>query len=120
MSTNNFNIDGLTDRQVIISREKYGQNKLEYKKENKLLSTIKRIIKEPMLILLLIAALIYFISGKTNDGFFLVGAIIFQISISLFQYSRSKNALDKLKDFTQPKCKVIRNGKEQEIKSEGT
>jgi Ca2+-transporting ATPase len=118
MSVNNFNINGLTDRQVILSREKHGQNKLEYKKENKLLSTIKRLIKEPMLILLLIAALIYFISGKTNNGFFLVAAIVFQISISLFQYSRSKNALEKLKNFSQPKCRVIRNGKEQEIKSE--
>ncbi|OUL63557.1 cation-translocating P-type ATPase [Flavobacterium sp. AJR] len=118
MPVNNFNINGLTDKEVILSREKYGLNKLDYKKENTLLSTIKRIAKEPMIILLLIAALIYFISGKTNDGFFLVAAIIFQVSISLFQYSRSKNALEKLKDFAQPKCKVIRNGKEEEIKSE--
>jgi Ca2+-transporting ATPase len=118
MPVNNFNINGLTDKEVILSREKYGLNKLDYKKENNLLHTIKRIVKEPMIILLLIAALIYFISGKTNDGFFLVAAIIFQISISLFQYSRSKNALEKLKDFTQAKCRVIRNGKEQEIKSE--
>ncbi|MBF7093011.1 cation-translocating P-type ATPase [Flavobacterium sp. ALJ2] len=118
MPANNFNISGLTDKEVILSREKYGLNKLDYKKENNLLSTIKRIIKEPMIILLLVAALIYFISGKTNDGFFLVAAIVFQVSISLFQYSRSKNALEKLKDFAQPKCKVIRNGKEEEIKSE--
>lgn len=118
MPVNNFDINGLTDKEVILSREKYGLNKLDYKKENNLLSTIKRVAKEPMIILLLIAALIYFISGKTNDGFFLVAAIIFQVSISLFQYSRSKNALEKLKDFAQPKCKVIRNGKEEEIKSE--
>lgn len=118
MPANNFNINGLTDKEVTLSKEKYGLNKLDYKKDNNLLSTIKRIVKEPMIILLLIAALIYFVSGKTNDGFFLVAAIIFQVSISLFQYSRSKNALEKLKDFTQPKCKVIRNGKEEEIKSE--
>jgi Ca2+-transporting ATPase len=118
MPVNNFDINGLTDKEVILSKEKYGLNKLDYKKENNLLSTIKRVAKEPMIILLLIAALIYFISGKTNDGFFLVAAIIFQVSISLFQYSRSKNALEKLKDFAQPKCKVIRNGKEEEIKSE--
>ncbi|HEY0667354.1 MAG TPA: cation-translocating P-type ATPase, partial [Sphingobacteriaceae bacterium] len=35
-----------------------------------------------------------------------------------FQDSRSRNALEKLKDFTQPHCKVIRNGKLDEIKSE--
>jgi P-type Ca2+ transporter type 2C len=118
MSANNFNISGLTNEQVALAREKFGQNKLDYKKENTLLDTIKRMGKDPMLILLLVASAIYFISGKTGDGIFLVCAIIFQISISLYQDSRSKNALEKLKDFSQPKCKVIRNGREEEIKSE--
>jgi P-type Ca2+ transporter type 2C len=52
MSTNNFNINGLTDEQVIIAREKYGQNKLQYKKENGFLDALKSLSKEPMLILL--------------------------------------------------------------------
>ncbi|MGB4774264.1 MAG: cation-translocating P-type ATPase, partial [Daejeonella sp.] len=82
------------------------------------LDTVKRIAKDPMMILLLVAATIYFISGKTGDGIFLAVAIVFQTSISLYQYSRSKNALDKLKDFSQPNCKVIRNGNVVEIRSE--
>lgn len=118
MPENNFNIRGLTNEQVTLAREKFGQNKLHYKKENGILDTLKRIGKDPMMILLLTAASIYFISGKTGDGIFLAAAIVFQTSISLFQYSRSKNALQKLKDFSQPHCKVIRNGKKEEIKSE--
>ncbi len=70
------------------------------------------------MILLLVASSIYFISGKIGDGFFLVAAILFQASISLYQDSRSKNALEKLKDLSQPGCKVIRNGEVKEIKSE--
>ena len=31
MPANKFNIHGLTDEQVIIAMEKYGQNKLKYK-----------------------------------------------------------------------------------------
>ncbi len=118
MPANNFNISGLTDEQVILARKEFGQNKLDYKKESSLFDTIKRIAKDPMLIMLLVAASIYFISGKTGDGIFLTAAIVFQTSISLYQYSRSKNALDKLKDFSQPHCKVIRNGNIEEIKSE--
>lgn len=118
MPAKNFDILGLTDEQVIIAREKFGQNKLDYKKENSFLDTVKRIAKEPMTILLLVASSIYFISSKTGDGIFLVIAIIFITSISLYQDSRSKNALEKLKDFSQPNCKVIRNGKVEEIKSE--
>ena len=118
MPANHFNILGLTNEQVILARGKFGQNKLDYKKENSFLDTVKRIAKDPMMILLLVAATIYFISGKTGDGIFLAVAIVFQTSISLYQYSRSKNALEKLKDFSQPNCKVIRNGKVEEIKSE--
>jgi Ca2+-transporting ATPase len=118
MSKNHFDILGLTNEQVILAREKFGQNKLYYKKENSFFDTVKNIVKEPMMILLLVAASIYFISGKTGDGIFLTVAIIFQASISLYQDSRSKNALEKLKDLSQPNCKVIRNGKIEEIKSE--
>ena len=118
MPANQFNILGLTNEQVILAREKYGQNKLKYKKGNEFLDTVERFAKDPMMILLLVASTIYFISGKIGDGIFLTVAIVFQTSISLFQYSRSKNALEKLKDFSQPNCKVIRNGNIVEIKSE--
>jgi Ca2+-transporting ATPase len=118
MSANNFDILGLTNEEVILAREKFGQNKLDSKKESGFLDILKRIAKEPMTVLLLVAASIYFISGKTGDGLFLVAAIIFITSISLYQNSRSKNALEKLKDFSQPNCKVIRNAKVEEIKSE--
>ena len=118
MSVNNFNINGLTDEQVIIARKKYGYNRLQYKKENGLLDALKSLAKEPMLILLLVASSIYFISGDTGDGIFMLSAIILVSAISLYQDSRSRNALEKLKNFTQPHCKVIRNGAVVEIKSE--
>jgi Ca2+-transporting ATPase len=118
MASNNFNILGLTSDQVIEARERFGQNKLSYKKENSFIDTVKRFSKDPMIILLLVASTIYFMSGETGNGIFLVLAIIFITSISLYQNSRSKNALEKLKDFSQPSCKVIRNGEIKEIKSE--
>ena len=93
--TNNYSeIQGLVNHQVILAREKFGINKLDYKKENGFLDTVKRIAEDPMMILLLAACSIYFISGKIGDGIFLAVAIIFQTSISLYQYARSKNALE--------------------------
>jgi Ca2+-transporting ATPase len=118
MPENHLNIKGLSTEQVIQAREKFGLNKLDYKKGNTFLDTLKRIAQDPMIILLLVASSIYFISGKIGDGIFLAAAILFQTSISLYQYSRSKNALEKLKYYSQPNCKVIRNGEEIEIKSE--
>jgi Ca2+-transporting ATPase len=118
MSTNQFNILGLTNEQVILAREKFGKNRLDYKKQNSFLEALKHIFKEPMTIILLVAATIYFISGESGDGFFLLAAILFITSISLYQNSRSNNALEKLKDLSEPNCKVIRNGIIEEIKSE--
>ena len=118
MSANNFNIKGLTDEEVRLSREQYGRNALKFKKENGVLDALKSLAKEPMIILLILASLIYFISGQIDDGIFLLSAIIIVSVISLYQDSKSRNALQKLKDFTQPYCTVIRNGATLKIKSE--
>lgn len=118
MSKNDLNIKGLTQEQVLLARKKFGKNKLSYKKENEFKEALKSIVKEPMVLLLFVASIIYFVSGKTGDGIFLAAAIILVSVISLYQDSRSRNALEKLKDFTQPHSKVIRNGETEEIKSE--
>ena len=113
-----FKIRGLTEEQVHKSRLKFGSNNLKYKKENGFFTALKSLAKEPMVLLLLVASSIYFVSGNIGDGIFLALAIIMVGSISLFQDSRSRIALEKLKIYSQPNCKVIRNGKVKEIKSE--
>jgi Ca2+-transporting ATPase len=111
MSIKNFNIKGLSDEEVIHSRQQYGSNTSDYKKPNFLLESLKKLVQEPLIIvLLLVSSTIYFITGKTADALFLLFAILFVSVISLYQDTRSKNALEKLRNYTQPKCKVIRNG----------
>lgn len=118
MPANHFNIKGLSSEEVVFAREKFGDNALKYKKENTFLDALKSLIKEPMIILLLVASLIYFVNSMVSDGIFMVSAIIVISLISLYQDSRSRNALEKLKHFTQPNCKVIRDGETVEINSE--
>lgn len=118
MAKNNFNLEGLNSDSVLLSRAEHGANKLEYVKEKRFLMALKSILKEPMVILLLVASLIYFGSGKIGDGIFLAATIVLVAGISIYQAARSRNALDKLKNIIQPNSKVIRNGKIEEIKSE--
>ncbi len=118
MSINNFNIKGLTDNEVLEARQKFGKNQLTYKKENGFLDALKSLLHEPMLILLLAASALYFATGHLDDGIFMASAIVLVALISLYQDSRSRNALEKLKDFTQPSCKVIRNSQITDIHSE--
>ena len=118
MSVKNFDSKGLTDSEVLTSRKKHGFNSVIYKKENVFLKTIKQFLFDPMVILLLVASTIYFISGKTSDGVFLASAIILITLLSSYQNSRSRNAIEKLKEFSKPNCKVIRNGETISIKTE--
>jgi P-type Ca2+ transporter type 2C len=117
MSESNLNITGLTNAQAEASARKNGKNELTYKTESGMLHSIISLFKEPMILLLLAAATIYFISGNIGDGLFMTTGIFLVAAISLYQENRSKNALAALKDLTRPKCKVIRNGKVESISS---
>ena len=103
---------------MIQSRKKNGFNSLEHQDKNLFLVSLIETVKEPMFLLLLLAASIYFITGKYGDGIFMTSAIILVSTISLYQESKSRNAIELLKKLSQPKSKVIRNGEIIEIPSE--
>lgn len=114
----NINLSGLTSQQVLDSRLKHGANRIEKAKDRYLLTAIKNALKEPMLLLLAVASTLYFIHGDLAEGVFLLCAIILVWSISYYQETRSKNALDALKKLTRPTCRVIRNDNVEEIQRE--
>ena len=103
-------ISGLSPAEVAQSRSTHGRNEIIDTK-NHFLDLLKDLVKEPMLILLVIASIIYFITGNTGDGIFMLCAIVIVTGISFFQESRSKKALEKLRSLTQPLCRVIRDHK---------
>lgn len=118
MTENHKLITGLSNDEVVASRKKWGFNSLEHQQKNHLLISIIEIVKEPMFLLLFVAASIYYITGDYGDGIFMTIAILLVATISLFQEARSRNAIDALKKLSQPKSKVIRNDEIIEIPSE--
>ena len=118
MTQPNHSLQGLSTQEVIQSRKKNGFNSLEHQDKNLFLVSLIETVKEPMFLLLLLAASIYFITGKYGDGIFMTSAIILVSTISLYQESKSRNAIELLKKLSQPKSKVIRNGEIIEIPSE--
>ena len=118
MTENHKLTRGLSNDEVVASRNKWGFNSLEHQQKNHLLISIIEIVKEPMFLLLFVAASIYYITGDYGDGIFMTIAIMLVAAISLFQEARSRNAIDALKKLSQPKSRVIRNGEIIEIPSE--
>lgn len=118
MSLSDKNITGLTDDEVAASRARHGANLQEVKHKTGLTGSLKDVVQEPMFLLLVAASIIYFITGNNSDGIFMLSAIVIVSAISLYQDSRSRNALNALKLLTQPNSKVIRNGQTIEVSSD--
>lgn len=108
---------GLNAGEVAAAREKYGLNELEKDGESPIWRAVKDLFKEPMFLLLLAASILYFISGQTGEGIFMLVAIALVSTISLYQDARSRHALDALKKLTEPLTQVIRDGQHQTIPS---
>jgi Ca2+-transporting ATPase len=107
MHTTIEDFSGLTTEQVQSARARYGWNKLESKPG---ISLIRRFLKEPMLVLLMIASTLYFATGSYAEGTFMLFAIFAVAFIARYQESKSDAALKALQAYTHPKASVIREG----------
>ncbi|GAB2583800.1 HAD-IC family P-type ATPase [Spirosoma areae] len=101
---------GLTDEAVARSRAEHGRNVLTTDASTGLFVTMKEVVSEPMFLLLLVACTIYFSLGRTEEAITLIVALLLVSGISVYQSIRSNRALSTLRELTQPKAQVRRNG----------
>lgn len=114
----NYNMKGLTNEEVKLAREKFGKNVLiEENKENFLMKVVD-VIKEPMFLLLMVAAIIYFILGEPKDGSIMLIFVVGVISIEVIQEWKTDKTLKALKNLSAPHIEVIREFKRITINSE--
>jgi len=111
-------LSGLTDQQVLASREKHGWNVVQAEKQHRLFTVIKEIAAEPLFIILVCTAAIYLILGETGEAVIMLIALAFVSGISIYQENRSRSAVDALKKLSAPLAKVIRNSLTNEINAE--
>ncbi len=102
---------GLSEKEVIAMRQQFGANGITGKRQNKLWHLLLGVVAEPMFIILVIAAIIYFILGESAEGFIMLAALFFVAGISIYQENRSSNAVEALKQLTDSGAKVARSGK---------
>ena len=107
--------EGLNEEQVISQRQKFGSNKISSNQANELWVTIKEIISEPLFLILVLTASIYFILGEYTEGVVMVFALLFVSGISLYQENKSKNAVNSLKKLADPSVNAFRSGVKQLI-----
>ena len=110
-------MDGLTTIEAKRRQEEYGKNQLTVEKKESFIHKVFHILREPMFLLLIIAAVIYFILGEPRDGAIMLVFVIGIISIDVIQEWKTDKTLNALKNLSAPHCKVIRDGEEVVIES---
>ncbi len=102
---------GLNDSSVRERTEKYGKNEFTHKKEGNIFEEIKNALLEPMMLILLIAALVSAIIGEYYDSVGIVCAVAIGITIGIITEGKSKKAAEALAKMTEDiVVKVLRNG----------
>jgi P-type Ca2+ transporter type 2C len=110
-------LKGLTSAEATARQATYGKNELVPEKKENFLRKILDVISEPMFLLLICAAVIYFILGEPRDGAIMLVFVLGIISIEAIQEWKTDRTLAALKDLSAPRIKVLRDGVEKMIAS---
>ena len=108
---------GLSSAEAKQLQEQYGKNELTPEKKESFIKKAFHIICEPMFLLLIVAAVIYFILGEPRDGAIMLIFVVGIISIDIIQEWKTDKTLNALKDLSAPQITVIRDGAEVVIAS---
>ena len=103
-------VGGLTTEEAKKRLAQFGKNELFVSKKQGFFIKAVHIIAEPMFLLLLIAAIIYFVLGEPRDGIIMLVFVIGIISIDVIQEWKTDKTLNALKDLSAPQVTAIRDG----------
>ena len=119
------NASGLTSSQANERLEKNGKNKLAEGKKDSLLKRFLSQLADPMIIILIVAAVISAVTaavGGENEGYADVIIIMFVVLVNailgVYQESKAEKAIEALQEIAAATSKVIRDGKLITVKSE--
>lgn len=100
---------GLTSAQAKTAQTKYGYNIRPVAKRKNWFKSLLDIISEPMILLLLISATVYFFIGDKTEAFILLVSIIPVLIIEFFQQQRTDQAIKELDKMMVEFCEVYRD-----------
>lgn len=109
---------GLKEDEALKRLEKYGLNALKKEEKKSILEKLKDQFFDPMIIILIVAAIFSAFTKETLDAFIIITIVLVNACLSIYQEGKAEEAIAALQKMSSPKAKVIRNGKEIEIDSE--
>lgn len=116
---------GLTAAEAQARLEKNGKNKLAEGKKESLIHRFLKQLADPMIIILIVAAVISAITaavGGEGEGYadviIIMVVVLINAVLGVYQESKAEKAIEALQEIAAATSKVIRDGKLTDIKSE--
>ena len=104
---------GLSKQEVDKRLQSFGQNALDVQKKESLLKKVIGQLKDPMIIVLLIAAFLSYVSSGFEDwveSVIILLIVVINAIISISQENNASKSLEALQKMSAPLAKVIRDG----------
>ena len=106
---------GLTETVAADRLRSDGPNELPTSKPKTVLRIAAEVLREPMLLLLVATAVVYFVLGSIEETVAVAGSILVVIGITLYQNAKTERTLQALRDLSSPRALVIRDGQKKRI-----
>ncbi len=109
---------GLSNKEVAIRLETYGENKLKGKPKKSIFQLFFGQLQDMLIYVLLVASVITIVIGEYVDAAIILMVVVLNAAIGVFQESKAEKAIEALQKMTTPKALVRREGAVKEIPSE--
>ena len=108
---------GLSNEQIMINREKFGENALEEKKKTPMILKFLAEFKDPLIIILIIAAIVSVIVDPHEwiESLIIMIVVLVNAILGLYQENKAEKSLEALRKMSASSCKVIRENSIQTI-----
>ena len=101
---------GLTSAQAAVRLRQDGPNVLPQPERRGISSIAASVVREPMVLMLLVATGIYVALGDPRQAGLLAGSVMLVILLTVYQEQRSEHALQALRELGTPQARVVRDG----------
>lgn len=113
----NSNMEGLSNQEAKQRNKEYGLNELEEAKKDNPFKILMNQLKDLLVIILIIAAIVSGLSGQIESSIVIVVVIFVNAVLGTIQTLKAEKSIDSLKKLTCLKTKVIRENNMYEINS---
>lgn len=106
---------GLSDTEAAERLKQNGKNELRAKPPKTLLQMLKEQILDPMVCILIVAAVISAVLQEWTEAGVIFAIVILNAAIGIVQEKKAQSSLEALRDMSAPTARVLRQGEESVI-----